>query len=805
MTANPPGGGPTTTVPPVERAAARIGRRVAARRGVLAATALATLVELLPGALTPLPTLAGALMPLPTLAGVWLLLGAPTAVWYGPVSRIVSPRDARVLLAVGLSVLSSIVVALAVNSVLPLVGVDGPLTRPALAVGSALTVTVVAAVVDPPAKDPAAPAWWLRARAQGLPPGLAAVTVLGTLALTLSVAGPIRLNNELGSSVSVAALVIIAALLALLMIRHRRYSSSVVGVGLFFASAGLLLLGSLRGWYITGHDIQREYEVFELTSDRSRWDMSAFGDPYNACLSINLLPTAWTRLTDIPGPYVFKAVLPLLFALAPVLVHRSVRNVAPPFVALLSAVLFMVFPTFFTDMMFLARQEVAFVLLGCAMLVLTDRGRALRNRRITFVVLAVGVVVAHYSTAYVFLAALALALGADFCWRLLSRTRRGRPVATGQPAFVTWWIVVAAAAAALVWTGPLTHTGGHLKSTLVTTVQEVTGGRQPVAWSSDVSYNLFGGERSSPEERLRDFQTVTLRDTAAERAAGVYVPWSATSADAVEAVPEPRLPLTSLGQEAEDRGVDVSAVGDFLRQAAARLWQVFLLLGIVTALWGRRREFHPTRDQVTLTAGMVGVIGMLTVLPQLSVEYGVLRAFQQGLFVFAPFIAAGVLWVCRWVGRRWAEALACSVVLLLFVDLTGVLPRIFGGNPPQLHLDNAGTYYDIYYPHAEERAALAWLTARTPSDELGDIQSENLTNRFNLSKAGTVVPITARNDIHPLLVRDDATVLLGTTTARNGEATMFYRGDLVTYTYPTALLEETKNKIYSSEGAEIYR
>ncbi|MEU9702560.1 hypothetical protein AB0E14_16875, partial [Streptomyces sp. NPDC047981] len=384
MTGNRTRRAPATAAASAEGVAGRIGRRVAARRVVLAASALAVVVELLPAVLAPLPT----------LAGVWLLLGAPTVVWYGPASRIVSTRDGRVLLAGGLALLTSLVVALAVNSALPLVGVDGPLGRPALAIASALAVAAVAASADPPAKDPAAPAWWQRIRAEGLPAGLATVTVLGALALTLSVAGPIRLNNRLGSGVSIAALVTIGVLLALLMTRYRRYSSSVVGVGLFFAASGLLLLSSLRGWYITGHDIQREYEAFGLTEAQSHWDMAAFVDPYNACLSITLLPTSWVRLTDIPGPYVFKAVLPLLFALAPVLVHRSVRNVAPPFVAVLSAVLFMIFPTFFTDMMFLTRQEVAFLFLGCAMVVLTDKSRALRRRRITFVLLAAGIVLA---------------------------------------------------------------------------------------------------------------------------------------------------------------------------------------------------------------------------------------------------------------------------------------------------------------------------------------------------------------------------------------------------------------------------
>ncbi|MFI8106669.1 hypothetical protein [Streptomyces sp. NPDC086023] len=773
----------------------RLRARIDARKAVLALSVAACLLELLPG--VPAPLL--------TASGVWLLLAAPAAVWCGPCSRIVSTRDGRVLLAAGLAVLSSVVVALAVNSVLPLVGVAGPLTRPALAVGSLLSVMATAALTDPPAREPGAPPRWPRAGSPGPPAGLAAVTGLGCLVLVLSVAGPIRLNNQLGWEVSGAALVAIACLLGLLMIRGGRYSSSVVGTGLFLAAAGLLLLSSLRGWYITGHDIQREYEVFGLTANRNHWDMAAFRDPYNACASITVLPTAWVRLTGIPGTYVFKIVMPLLFALAPALVHRSVRNVAPPFLAVLSAVLFMAFPTFFTDMMFLARQEVAFLFLGCAMLVLTDTGRALRRRRIAFVLLSVGIVLAHYSTAYVVLAALALGLGADLCWRLLSRTGRSREPSNARPAFVTWWIVVSVAAGALVWTGPLTHTAGHLRSTLVATVQEVTGGDQQRTWSSDVSYSLFGGAGGSPEERLRDFRAATLRDTAAERSAGVFVPGATDSAASVKAAPVPRAPLTPLGRAAEAGGVDVSAVGGFLRQAAARLWQVFLLLGVITTFWGRHRQFRPTRDQVTLTAGMVVVIGMLTVLPQLSVEYGVLRAFQQGLFVFAPFIAAGLMWACRWAGRRRARALACSLVLLLFFDLTGLLPRLFGGNPPQLHLDNAGTYYAIYYPHAEERAAMSWLTARIPPGELGDVQSENLSDRYNLSTSGTSVPTTARNDIYPLLIRKDAPVLLGTATARRGEATIFYHGDLVTYVYPTGLLDETKNKVYSSDGAEVYR
>ena len=48
-------------------------------------------------------------------------------------------------------------------------------------------------------------------------------------------------------------------------------------------------------------------------------------------------------------------------------------------------------------------------------------------------------------------------------------------------------------------------------------------------------------------------------------------------------------------------------------------------------------------------------------------------------------------------------------------------------------------------------------------------------------------------------------MLLGYATVHTGEATAFYRGDAVTYRYPFGVLDTTKNKIYSSDGAAIYK
>ncbi|MEU0181701.1 DUF2206 domain-containing protein [Streptomyces sp. NPDC006207] len=776
-----------------QAAGLRLADLVRGRLGVLLAIAVACVVEMLPG-------VPGVLL---TVAGLWLLFGAPVAVWRGVASRVVSTRDGSFLLAVGMAVVTDLVIALAVNTVLPLAGVERPLTRVSLAGATALTLIVIGAFVPEEERADKSRSW-LR---DGLPPGAIPVGAFAGVALVLSVAGPIRLNNGYGGAVSTAAMPAVIALLVLLMVRRRRYPVTVLETGLFLGATALLMLNSLRGWSITGHDIQREYEYYRLTLGGSLWDVSKYPDAYNACLSITLLPVSVFRLTAIPDVYIFKIVLPLLFALTPVLVHRSVRNVAPHLVSLLSAVFFMLFPTFLSDMTFLGRQEVAFVLLGCGMVVLTDSGRPLRVRQIAFVVLLVGITLSHYSTIYVVIVVLGVALVADVIWRTVdryrsrrARQRKYRP--TEAAPFLTWWIVAGAAVMALAWAGPVTHTSGQLRSTLSAVVQEIKNPGHARVGSSDTSYSLFGGGPSlTAEQRLGDYREETVRETTADRAKGTYLPLETVDAYATPVVPKQNMAPTAAGRVLEGIGLKATTVNSLLRQFTAGMMQLLLIIGLIVIDVGRRGAFRPRREQTTLAIGAIALLGVLTVVPQLSVDYGVLRAFQQGLFFFAPFIAAGMLSALRWTGRR-RTVTVYALVVALFLDLTGVVPKLLGGYPPQLQLSNAGQYYDVYYPSAEERMAAYWLSQRFAAEGKPSLVQ---TDRFTFNRQQTILTGPVVGDVFPTKLRTDSYVLLGTSTVRTGRMTFSYRGDLVTFRYPTGLLDTTKNEIYSSEGARIYR
>ncbi len=119
---------------------------------------------------------------------------------------------------------------------------------------------------------------------------------------------------------------------------------------------------------------------------------------------------------------------------------------------------------------------------------------------------------------------------------------------------------------------------------------------------------------------------------------------------------------------------------------------------------------RPPREVAFLSLGAVAALGLIVLVPNLSVDYGVLRAFQQTLLVVAPVMAAGLWMVLRHAGLPGGDVVAVVPVVLLLI-LSGVLPALLGGQQERLALSNSGAYYDRFYSSDSEAQAIAWLAA----------------------------------------------------------------------------------------------
>jgi uncharacterized membrane protein len=732
------------------------------------------------------------------VAGLFLLIVLPVVLVNAKIDWPESTKlHESLLYSLALVVLGLMVGGLLINQALPVLGIARPLDR------VPVVVTLLIALAGLGLWRPKRWRWRDGLSAENRT-GTSAVVgwrdqllvVLGAILVVGSVAGPIRLNNEAGGAVTTAMLILAAVLIVVVFSWRRILHESTILVTIYLSSLSLLLMTSLRGWFVTGHDIQSEFRLFELASGQGVWNIESFRSAYNACLSITILPTIIEGTTGIPDLYIFKTVFQFLYALCPVLTYLIARRFASRTVAILAAVYFVAFPTYFSDMPFLNRQEVAFFFLGIAILLITNRAVPIRTRKIGFVVFGVGVILSHYSTTYVLLGVLILGWIVTVAGSIV---RKRASAQNRSPRVITWTVIVGLAVLTFLWVGPITGTGGQVQETFESTLNSLTG-KVAGQRSSTTSYGIFGGHKASPQERLDDYRNESINRTEQGRENGTNYPLSEIDKYPTPAVAAEELPLTALGKTVERLGIDVSMVNKLLRSAATILLQLCVGLGLLLAQLGRARGFTPSPEFSAGAAACIIVVALLVLVPELSVDYGILRAFAQGLFWLAPFLVAGTIGAFSWLGRSTSVHVAPGVAIVFFLSLTGVIPQILGGYPPQLHLNNSGQYYDLFYPHEQELSAIRWLQSRT-TDEARLVQSRQIAGAF-FQKYGQ--PST-ENDIFPLLVRTDAYVFLDYTAIRKGEATFAFAGDLVTYNYPVDFLDKNKSLLFSSDGARIYR
>jgi uncharacterized membrane protein len=742
------------------------------------------------------------------LAGIAVALGIPVFLIYVADVTRSHFRAERLGMSVVLTLGLIMAAGLAVNTVLPLLGVVHPLSSvPATDTVEGLIVILALIFYR---RHPTV--------YRGTFPSLGwRDLVLAAMAIVvpvLAVAGAVRLNNGGSGAVTLGMLALALVTFWLLLSWRLKIHRGLIPFAIYSISLGLLLMTSIRGWYTTGHDVQTEYLVFQLTKTLGRWRISRFPDAYNACLSITILPMMIWRWTRIADPYVYKVVFQFLFAFCPVLVYRLAHRATSVAIALLATIFFVSFVTFFQDMPSLNRQEIGFLFFVCALLVLFNTRLTIRARRIWFGLFGMGMVVSHYSTTYVAIGVLLIALGIrvalgvlrpaldrvapEFAKRMGAFTVRSRGKYVLSLGMIVFLVLIA-----FSWSAPLTHTQQGLSKTLRQSIKSLRWDAIVGSKSSDTSYSIFAPSKTSPAKRLKEFQDTTLAQTVKGRELGAYFDLETVSAYPVSVAGDTALPLTSAGRTLRRAGLNVASFNYQVRQTSARLLQVFILIGLGAVAIARRKRIHPPPELFCLAAAALVVVILQVLLPPLSVNYGVLRAFQQGLVLLDVFLVAGILALIPRFARRW-NVLVCGVLaLIFFASATGVFTQVLGGYGPQMHLNNAGAYYDTYYTHPEEVAAIHWLSnhpvpgaRRQPAVQMDPFTYQRMRNFTHM----TIVP-----DIYPLVVQRSTYVFLGYANVKNSTASEPVNGDIIAYRYPMKFLDSTKDLIYSSGADRVYK
>jgi uncharacterized membrane protein len=698
----------------------------------------------------------------------------------------ITPRtpSAGVLYSFGLSILVLMLSGLIANQLLPIVGVARPLeTWWALGVWSALTACIiVGAAVNPHALRVGRRLFKIRAPSSWI------AIVLSLLLPSIAVMGAFRLNNGGDALFALTALGVAASLVIYAFLQRRHLSDGLLMWVIFSSGFSILLMTSLRGWDIVGHDIEREFRVYTLTHMHALWDIGLDRNPYNACLSITILPEMFARLLDVSGLVVFKVLLQIIFAVCPAVIYVLLRQYVPKLAALVGSMLFICYPTFINDSAMLTRQGVAYLFFALALLVITNQAQGRRYKSL-FLLCALGAILSHYSTAYMFVA---LFIGAVVTklfviWWL---TRKGRPLPSHvRDTVVSPLFALILLGMTFLWYNQITATSGGLVTTLQKSVANIPALFTNDNKSSDVSAALL----FASQKTQADLYQAYLEETRSH----------ANSPPGSPPLPEltsDNLPITPLGEKARRLGVDPSII-TALRQDFAKVLQVLALFGVMYVSYRLLRKRSDTLgfDFTCLSLAGIVLLSLLVVLPVLSVNYGVLRAFQQALlFLILPMM----LLLVRLVRRRSISMIVTttttSIVLLLLL-FTGVFAQALGGTSPSLSLNNSGLYYGLYYSSEADTRGFAWVRANLPKKQ--DVRAANF-NRALMHHPDYPFSTTG---ILPSQINASTALYLDPAQVLAQKVYTYHESSPLILTYPLDYFDTAKNRVYSTGSTRVYK
>jgi uncharacterized membrane protein len=308
-----------------------------------------------------------------------------------------SSRLNQVVHSVGLSLSILMFGGLFLNTLLPLIGIQRPLTQ----LNTILFLNICVVCIGPISYSKEKQKWW-EFQLTLTDVRHMALSIIPIVFIVQALAGAQTLNNGGSSSISIGLLIeIVLYCLVIALLRDRINRRALYPLALFSISASLLLMLSMRSNHVVGFDINQELYVFQLTKRSMLWSMSNFQNAYNSCLSITILPTMLSFVSEIGDEYVFKLLYPLIFSFAPVGMYYMVNDLTNKNIAFLSVLVFIVQPSFILEIAMLARQEIAILFLVLLLSVLFSDRLPGRKGSTLFVVYYSSLVVSLYSTTYI--------------------------------------------------------------------------------------------------------------------------------------------------------------------------------------------------------------------------------------------------------------------------------------------------------------------------------------------------------------------------------------------------------------------
>jgi uncharacterized membrane protein len=210
----------------------------------------------------------------------------------------------NLLYSLGLSIIFDLFFGLGINSLLPLLGNETPLSPINLQIGYSVIILVMTSLIIYTGNVPAITVPHIRLhRKEKL------FLMFGIAILVGVETGVYMVNMGFSNLVLIFSLLSIPLLLLLCIIYHDDTLKRIYPLIIYLLSISLVLYLAIRSDYIIGIDTNNEYYLFLLTQTHSLWvpDPSSL---LSSALSISLLPTIFENFLRADTQLLFKILFP---------------------------------------------------------------------------------------------------------------------------------------------------------------------------------------------------------------------------------------------------------------------------------------------------------------------------------------------------------------------------------------------------------------------------------------------------------------------------------------------------------------
>ncbi|MBA7515266.1 hypothetical protein ES705_07305 [subsurface metagenome] len=299
------------------------------------------------------------------------------------------------LYTVGLSIATLMFTGFFMNMIYPFFGISGPISTVPLIITISVVVLALSVISYMRDKDFSDPSFIDTGEILS-PPALFLclipfMAVLGTY-----------LVNFHHNNILLMLMIVVIALIVLLIAFDKFIPNNLYPLAVFVIAISLLYHNSLISMYLWGWDIHVEYYFHKLVETNGFWDYSIPAN-YNSVLSSTIFPTIYSNLLNLEGTWVFKIIYPFHFALLPLGLYHIFKNQTDEKIAFLSIFYFISLFTFYTELLALAKQQMAEIFYMLLILVILNKDMNSFKGKALYIVFGIGIVMSHYGTTYLYM------------------------------------------------------------------------------------------------------------------------------------------------------------------------------------------------------------------------------------------------------------------------------------------------------------------------------------------------------------------------------------------------------------------